>query len=141
MRCQLVQHIVPPASLPGSTQAHALFASRNHNPFVFVFVFFGASTRPGALPSAAPTSAPSAEAGNASAAPTASPSTGAASSAAPTVAPTLRATAAEEEFGFLGPGFVSGSFSADGVSDDVLSSLGEEGVVRQVCVCVCMSLP
>lgn len=36
----------------------------------------------------------------------------------------------------LGTGFLSGSFSADGVSDDVLAWLGEEGVCRQVCISV-----
>lgn len=47
----------------------------------------------------------------------------------PTVAPT---TLAGEAPGFLGSGFVYGSFSADGISDDLLASLGEEGVCRQV---------
>eukprot|EP00903_Cladosiphon_okamuranus_P017296 g15937.t2 len=85
-----------------------------------------------ALPSAAPSSSPSEELGNASAAPTASPSAGLASSTAPTLTPTVGGTEGEDAFGFLGPGFMTGSFSADGVSDDVLASLGEDGVVRQV---------
>ncbi|CAM9123367.1 unnamed protein product, partial [Scytosiphon promiscuus] len=50
--------------------------------------------------------------------------------ASPTAGPTPAATPADG-FGFLGAGFVRGSFSADGVSDDVLDTLGEEGVVRQ----------
>lgn len=50
------------------------------------------------------------------------------------VAPDPPATLVDEEAGFLGPGFVSGSFSADGISDDIFASLGnEEGVVVQVC--------
>lgn len=46
--------------------------------------------------------------------------------------PPPAATVTDEELGFLGPAFMSGSFSADGVSDNVLASLGEEGVCRLV---------
>jgi len=45
--------------------------------------------------------------------------------------PTLT-SAPTPAFGFLGAGFLSGSFSADSVPDDVLASLGEDGVVKQV---------
>lgn len=62
----------------------------------------------------------------------------AAPSAAPTAAPTVAATLVgqEEQSGFLGPGFMSGYFSADGVPKDVVAAVGEEGVVRQVCGCI-----
>lgn len=42
-------------------------------------------------------------------------------------------TAAGAALDSLGPGFISGLFSADGVPDDVLAGIGEEGVCRQVC--------
>ena len=67
-----------------------------------------------------------------SAAPTASPRANVVPSAAPTAVPTAATTVAEMELDFLGAGLISGSFSAHGVSDDVLAWLGEEGVARQV---------
>lgn len=46
--------------------------------------------------------------------------------------PPAVATPADDEIGFLGPGFMSGAFSASGVPEDVYASLGEDGVVRKV---------
>ena len=57
-----------------------------------------------------------------------------------TMAPSAPASLVPGASEFLGSGFVSGSFSADGVSDDVFGALGEaEGAVRQVCTCTLLS--
>lgn len=98
-------------------------------------VRFRHSTPPNPTPSSASSSASS----DASAEPSASPSASATRIGELTVAPTPMATPAGEQVGFLGPGYVSGLFSADGVSDGVLSSLGEEGVTRQVCTLIYFS--
>ena len=50
----------------------------------------------------------------------------------PSPAPSASPTLAGEELGFLGSGYISGSFSADGIPDEVLASLGQDGAVRQV---------
>lgn len=70
--------------------------------------------------------------------PSASPSASAARSVELTAAPTPMATLLDDS-GFLGPGCMSGFFSADGISGAVLLSLGEEGVTRQVHIIVLLN--
>lgn len=108
---------------PALTLISSLFSFLCLVPFGLFFWF-----RPTASPVAVATSSPNAT-------PRESPRTVApAPNAAPTVAPTaVAAPPVDDELGFLGPGFVTGSFSATGVSDDIFAALGrDKGVARQV---------